>query len=162
MLIFSAGRLFSLQNGQMCPQNSFSWFSWKILLFRRNCRIKKIFIIKRVITKKVIFVFGDRPSTTLLLRSEISLFWRTSCIKNFSSTFFLSIKDFTLITKIVNIFRFVTPQLNLFLTARVISVVFCSHGFSQRRLVRSSLLLSTASRNIYKKANNIRGTNWGH
>ncbi len=45
MLIFGARRLLSLKNCQMRPQNSFSRFSQKILLFLKKLSNKKIFSI---------------------------------------------------------------------------------------------------------------------
>ncbi len=101
MLIFGVRRLLSLKNCQMRPQNSFWRFSLKIQLFSKKLLNKKIFGIKFLI-KKAIFILGVRwhltgrtvtqldvlqtkfrPLQPLLLRSEISLFWRTSCARDF-------------------------------------------------------------------------------
>ncbi len=76
-------------------RNSCLRFSLKIQLFSEKLLNKKIFGIKFLI-KKAIFIFGVRWPLTgrtvtqldvllqpLLLRSEISLFWRTSCARDF-------------------------------------------------------------------------------
>ncbi len=42
MIILGARRYLSLKNCQVCPQNSFSQFSWKILLFWKNYWKKNI------------------------------------------------------------------------------------------------------------------------
>ncbi len=99
MLIFSVRRLLSLKNCQMRSQNSFLWFSLKIRFFSKKLLNKKIFNIKFLI-KKFIFILGvswpltgrtvtqldvlPSPLQPLLLHSEISLFWRTSCARGFS------------------------------------------------------------------------------
>ncbi len=102
MLIFGVRRLLSLKNCQTRPQNGFLRFSLKIQLFSKKLWNKKISSIKFLI-KKAIFNFGVRwpltvsqwhrwtcckqskvrPLQPLLLRSEISFFWRTSCSRDF-------------------------------------------------------------------------------
>ncbi len=57
MLLFEVTGLLFLKNGQMCPKNSFSRFSQKILIFLKNCSIKKY---SASVIKKVIFIFGVR------------------------------------------------------------------------------------------------------
>ncbi len=103
MLIFVVRRLLSLKNCQMRPQNIFLRISLKIQLFSKKLLNEKIFSIKFLI-KKAIFIFGVRwpltgrtvtqldvlqtkwglPLQPLLLRSEISLFWRISCAWDFT------------------------------------------------------------------------------
>ncbi len=69
MLIFGARCLLSLRNCQMCPQNSFSRFSRKILPFSKKLLNNKIFSIWFLI-KKVIFVFGVRRPLTVASATE--------------------------------------------------------------------------------------------
>ncbi len=104
MLIFRARRLFSLENGQMCPQNSFSQFFPKIRFF-----FEKIVLLKNIqhliCDKKgyihfwcniIPYLSHSNPATVgqrneglkrggepLLLRSEISLFLLPSFSRNF-------------------------------------------------------------------------------
>ncbi len=63
MLIFGARCLPSLKNRQMCPQNTFSLFFPKILIFSKKLFNKKYCGILFVI-KKVIFIFDARWSLT--------------------------------------------------------------------------------------------------
>ncbi len=71
VLIFETRPLLSQKTEQMCPQSS---FSPKILLFSKKLLNKKYSAPK----KKVILIFGVRWPN-IGLRSEIWLFWRTSC-----------------------------------------------------------------------------------
>ncbi len=85
LLISGATRLFSLKNRQMCPENSFLQVFRKILPFSKKLSSKKIFII----SFRIVFIWCKMTPyrSQRLLCSEISLFYRTSCARDFCLQF---------------------------------------------------------------------------